>query len=371
MTECVEDRAPSLKSSSARQRSFHFNAPHSVVDPLVSLLYDLRRLEESILSSLTEMGVDVNALPAAVRPTKSTPAPAPLPPTCPPGARSPPAKESFVSRYVRGSLDREACSLQEKTMAVEAVLMYVDAHHPRTEMPCPANSATAEGRRLLSVLVASDGAGGERPVWVDQRPTGAARQDSTPETAPPHKRRRAESPLRFVHSADAVPLAHATLMGEYTTADVQHMLREWAHYEGGLSLVVEGMQPLLRALCAPTIGGSLSSHAKWIEVSKEDVQSALTPPSATGIREAAEELIAVNDALATVQAPVHDAYRRLECALEEYTAECLFVNGYERRYWKEVERFEIEYRAVAEIKSRIERVRSALQQYVDGVEDCA
>lgn len=314
-------------SYSATARSLRFGAPLCVVDPLLLLLHDIRRLEGSVLSALHSIGADLSQFPPLLRRASTAPEPAF---TNAPSAA--PSTSDSLGHYIQEVTGCVACSRQEKESTVSAMLGWLDRVHP----PQPENgqlyhsSAKAElHRKMLSALVVRDLEGDAIHI-ID-----TARDDSATDGAPLNND---TGGLRHFGSIDA----------SATSA--------WLRYEEGLRATLREMRSVLNSLCSSTIKDSLSCHAKYVP----NHEKSLHTPSSDSVIKNCEEVILLQDRLAMCLREVREAFLSFENKLEMYTDEASVVCERERTYWRSVGHLELEYRALRTVKKHIKRLRTSL-----------
>lgn len=359
MTSNPAEKRPRLERSaglaaSAELASQRFGAPLSVMDPLLSLLFDVRRLEQRVIAALGEIGVDRARLPPPFAERHG-------------GASSPPDAPS-PTEDTRSGVVQDAISLYaelsspaappDRTIVVEAVLRWLDDAAPASEAAARQGSDDERqaSRGVLAGLIAAGGEEGDRPIIAAHGPPLPA-----PFPGPTGKNQvDREAALRFVE-ADSLPSGEdhgLTLLGSFDAGTVE----SWGRYADGLSLAIAEMHPLLHSLCSTTIAGTLSSHAKWIEVSMDEMAHQTPVPSCAAAKQNYEELIQVNDSLATCQAAMRNCFLAFEDAAERYTGEAAVATRYERQYWQHIRKFESEYNALRAIKRGLSQVQKAFRR---------
>ncbi|KAK7198672.1 hypothetical protein NESM_000830800 [Novymonas esmeraldas] len=331
-------------------RALRYGAPAAVVDPLLSFLFDLQRMADTVVSALEHLGVDRHTLPPWAG-CRRADGPAPAPPSEAPAAdTATDPLEAYARDVSRGSPSAHALSAEE---VAAQLLTWVDA-----QLPVP-ESSPAASLRLLAALVTATGAGAD-VVWRDtatQEETYARRASKRPRAdasaaAPPLPAEGA-SPSG---DAEALQCVAATL----SAAELTTTAARWREYERTLKGSVAAMEATLAAVTTARVGGSYTCHAKWVEGTAGEADQPCVVPACAVLKRNYEELIHVEDAFATCQAAVHAAYAALEDSLDLLLEEAQVVARQERLFHRHVSAAHHECAALSALRVRIKPVRVAL-----------
>nr|CAJ2474947.1 unnamed protein product [Leishmania braziliensis] len=346
--------------------AFRYGGPAAVVDPLLSFLFDLRRMEDTVLSTLEHLGVQRHNLPRPFGGGSSA-----SPPQAPAtigndGAAALPSAPS-LPMPVTDPIDSDAHEVVASRSAAPdssvggvtpQLLSWLDA---QSSAP---RSSSALSLRLLRLFVTAAEAGAD--VFVRDV---ATREDSHVGQA--FKRTRPDkgaAPTEpnedaVVHGTDSTVLH----VGSLTAAEIHTAVQEWRGYEKFLKRGVAEMKATLAAVTAAQPGNSYSCHAKWVEHTRSDAKVTSVVPGSAVLKRNYEELISLNDALATCQAAVHTAYVVLEDNLDVFLEEAQAVDRQERLFQHHLSAARSECAALHALRCHIKRARKALGRCIYGL----
>ncbi|KAG5477112.1 hypothetical protein LSCM1_05454 [Leishmania martiniquensis] len=344
--------------------AFRYGAPAAVVDPLLSFLFDLRRMEGSVLSTLEHLGVKRRSLPHPFGDGPSAALPKASATADDSAAALPgsPSSSRSASDPIEAYADEVAASRSDaRDTSVEGVICQLLCWlGSQSSSLC---SSQTPSQQLLSLFVAA--AGAEADVFVRDsatqevshvgRPCKRAKPDRSPAPAPPDVD-------AFVRGDDST----VHLVGALTAADIQAAVQKWREYERLLQSGVTEMKATLAAVTATRPGNSLCCHAKWVEHARSSAKVKCVLPASTVLKRNYEERIRLNDALATCQAAVHTAYVALEEKLDVFLEEVQTVDRQERLFQHHVSMARIECAALHALRSRIKQARKALERCIYG-----
>lgn len=378
-------------SGSVEGPAFRYGAPAAVVDPLLSFLFDLRRMEACVLSALEHLGVQRQCLPppfgesvecGSEKPQShhcgagkkehvaatSTTASSSSINTLPHDATTTDTAAADVTAVPVSALDAYVASCLScsappppaaSAAAIEHMLEWLDQQPPATQLPVSSSSTSHSlspaARSLLVAFVAAAGEGREA-VLVDVESGAEAVQQRVSA-----KRRKTEKEKeetsRTTQSADERHKV-ATL----SAAEVQTTAEQCRRYEKLLKSGARELAATLSAVTTSDLAASYSCHAKWVEVAPEDRKVRLVLPSSAVVRTNYERLIAFSDAFATCQAAVHSAYVALEEAADTLLEEAVVVNEAERAFQRCVAQAQEECAALHDLRRRLKRTRETLER---------
>lgn len=355
-------------TAAAQQRSLRFGAPWVAVDPLLSLLNDVRHLERRVLATLEELGVDFTELPAGVAPLSAVREASDVS-----GAGesqcAPPTEESVapvdpINAYVAAGPAHAGVPTDpatQRVMAAEAVLAWLDMSAPEPGQTDTDAAEREASRRILAGLIGCYGEGDERPLILAEGARSLS-SENTNHHSGNHQPQR-EPALRFASagvSAEGRAAGEGMVsLGCFDAATVEG----WSRYADGLSVAIAGMHSLLRSLCTTAdVSAARWTHVKWREVSAGEGVRPFSVPSCSSIKSNIEQVIKAADALASCQVVMRDRFVSFEEALETYAEEAAAVCRIERRYWANVRIFECEYNALRAMKRRVSQVQKAFRR---------
>lgn len=308
---------PMISSGSAAeaaQSALRFGAPSSAVDPLVALLFSLRRMQTDVLDTLAQLGVAAECLPFP-----------------------------FGSGAPCAAAESAGCNASSSGSSGGSDTDVIDAY---TAAAGEAQPGDPRARRAVvrSVLgLAGGGSGAEAAAALELLVAeGDGVRWTAEDEGPPAARRRTEGQLAFAVSG----------------AELQTMVDgAWRRCEERARAAAHEMHGLLKSLCSRTIAGSLSCHAKYIELSREEVGRTDVLPSCEALKANYEEMILINDTLSRTQLRVSEGLRALDPLVEEFCSVAVTVADRERQYWKNVQLLEKEYHATRHIQRTIHHIR--------------
>lgn len=395
--------------------TFRYGAPAAVVDPILSFLYDLRRMETTLLSALAHMGVDCHSLPPPfgedAKPCTTPPARGDTVMTTPKTTAATAAtntnsgvaqverlnekkvellskRDSALDAYVRTALpDGADPSPAEVYAAVQRVLAWLDslaapvsAPPARSVTPPPsASDSSAMSRSLIAAFVT---AGDAHDACIKDCAT-----NTTVHVRRAEKRHKAEAPIEDSVREDGeaataegvkdVPLDNSarsnssntleTNEGEgclfsLSSAELHTTLAMSRRYEKLLRGGTKHLASTLRAVTTADLAASYSCHAKWVEVAREDAKTVCVLPSSKTLQRNYEQLIRLNDAFATCQAAVHNAYVELEEHVDVLLEEAPVIARAERSFQRDVAQACVECEGLQALRQRLKRTRAALEK---------
>ncbi|KAG5503387.1 hypothetical protein GH5_04460 [Leishmania sp. Ghana 2012 LV757] len=351
-------------SRDGKSRAFRYGAPAAVVDPLLSFLFDLRRMEDSVLSALEHLGVEHRHLP---HPFGSGP------------SASPPQTSATADNAAAAPPGAPLLSIPASD-PIEVYAYEVTASHPgagdasvegvvyqllnwlASQLSSP-SSTPAPSQQLLTLFAAASVAGAD--VFVRDAVTHEVSRVGPPRQEGQSDRSAAPASLdadTLVRGDDST----AHLVGALTAADIHAAVQLWREYERLLKSGVAEMKATLAAVTAARPGNSHSCHAKWIEHTRSDAKVKCVVPASTVLKRNYEERIRLNDALATCQAAVHTAYVALEENLDVFLEEAQTVDRQERLFQHHVSAALSECAALHALRTRIKQARRALERCIHG-----
>ncbi|CAJ1989573.1 hypothetical protein conserved [Leishmania donovani] len=348
----------------AKRHGFRYGAPAAVVDPLLSFLFDLRRMEDTVLSTLDHIGVRRRDLPRPFGGGSSA-SPPEVPATADddaavfseaPSLRMPASDpiDAYAYEIAANSSDAHDVSV---VGVIHQLLSWLDSNSSSSQLSSPPS------QQLLTIFAAAVGAGAD--VFL--------RDAATLEDTHVERTFKRPKPDKSVASPtfDGETLAcgddsTARLVGTLTAGDIHAAVQEWRGYERLLKSSVAEMKTTLAAVTAARPNSSYSCHAKWIERTRSDGKSTFVVPGSAVLKRNYEELISLNDALATCQAAVHAAYVALEDNLDVLLEEAQTVDRQERLFQHHVSVAHRECAALHELRRRIKQVRKTLERCAHG-----
>ncbi|EAN99000.1 hypothetical protein, conserved [Trypanosoma cruzi] len=307
----------------------------SVVDPLLSLLMRLRRVQLSVVYALEALGVEGNQLgpygcASVDREGAGTPdntvrdddlflgAPNPL--ECYIMAHKH-RKPCFVN--IGEGLDNFTRETQEK--CIDAILRWVD-----DRSPCDAISDVDFSR---SKLVASLTALADDSHVTTNNHTSNTTEEGNVAAAPPlHKKRRGSS---------------QTLDGSNV-----HFGRHWKHYATQLREAHRSERAVVKRFCATGIGKGLSLCSKRGKIERGHAVC-VTTPGAVCLQGNYNDLTRAKDALAGCQRNITGLLSELESTIDEYADQSQKVAECEETFWSNVKLAELESKALLHLSRRI------------------
>ncbi|KAG5502975.1 hypothetical protein JKF63_04748 [Porcisia hertigi] len=344
--------------------AFRYGAPAVVVDSLLSFLFDLRRMEDSVLSTLECLGVERHALPRPFREGLSA-APLQAPAAvgdaeaAVPGAPSlqMPLSDPLVIYTHQVAANRSDASDMRVGDVVHQLLNWLDSQ-------C-SSSRTSPGASLplLTLLATASSEGADvflrDAVTREEVHVGRAVKKVKTDT----------SALPTQLDADGAVLGEDStvrLIGTLTTADIHAAVQEWRGYESLLKKGEAEMKATLKAVTAVQLGKSYHCHAKWVEKTQGDAEETSVVPASTVLKKNYEKMICLSDALATCQAAVHTAYVALQDHLDIFLEEAQSVDRQIRLFHRSVSVAQSECAALRALRDRIRQARRALEQCIYG-----
>lgn len=339
--------------------AFRYGAPAAVVDPLLSFLFDLRRMEDNVLSTLEHIGVQRRDLPRPFG-CGSSASPPQVPATAdedaavfPDAPPLPMPASDPIDAYAR-EIAANHSDARDVSVAgvIHQLLSWLGSQLSSSRSP------PAPSQQLLTIFATAAGAGAD--VFLrDAATLEDTHVGGTFKRAKPDKS-AASSTL------DEKTLAWGDestvrLVGTLTSADIHAAVQEWRGYERLLKSSAAEMKATLAAVTAARLGNSYSCHAKWVERTRRDGKSTFVVPASAVLKRNYEELISLNDALATCQAAVHVAYVALEDNLDVLLEEALTVDRQERLFQHHVSVAHRECAALHALRGRIKQARKALE----------
>ncbi|KPA79776.1 hypothetical protein ABB37_05521 [Leptomonas pyrrhocoris] len=352
-----------MVTEQADDPAFRFGAPADVVDPILSLLFDLRRMEDTMLSTLEYLGVSRRHLPppfgegrrdeeATAQKTATADGEAA-------GAEAETAATSLSSfdAYVK-SVVLHGCtpSAADSNGAVHQVLAWLDGQPPSSPFPVLPTSPAAR-----SLVVAFVAAGGERDAFLTDATTGAEVR-----VRRPSKRHREDE-----STGATMPRGTEAKGGEreeachilsLSAAEVRTAADMCRHYEKLLKSGTADLEATINAVTTSDLAASYSCHAKWVEVPRGDAKMKCVLPASKTVKKNYEQLIRLNDALATCQAAVHRAYVTLEENVDVLLEEAQVVEREERNFQRCIAQARVECAGLQEVRRRLKHTRLALEQ---------
>ncbi|CAD2217432.1 hypothetical protein AGDE_13533 [Angomonas deanei] len=313
-----ETRTPAPKAFRARLDATRDGLPASVLDPLLSLLCDLQQLEERVISTLKYFGWTGN-----------------FPGRHENGGERPPLSTDLVCAGPPVEEVQESC--QEDILSV---IKWLSA------LSSPIPTSSADEAEVLSRILSQPG---EMPSTdcVLLRESSSAPTDAGEDG----NRKRARD-----DTLGTAELENAAYLGEFSRHQLTDMLSTWEQYESRLDAVTRDVGHLIHSICTNKLQDSLSSHAKWIEIGKEDKNQLFCSPSVKDLRRNYDEMILYHDTMATCQSAVHKVYKDLVASTEQYLTECETVLQIESDYWDNVALVEREWAMLKQLKIRLSRV---------------
>ncbi|CAG9575260.1 conserved hypothetical protein [Leishmania major strain Friedlin] len=345
-----------------QRHGFRYGAPAAVVDPLLSFLFDLRRMEDTVLSTLEHIGVRRRDLPRPFGGGSSA-SPPQVPATADddvavffdvPSLRMPASDPigAYAHEIAANRSDARDVSVGG---VIHQLLSWLDSQSSSSQ------SSPVSSKQLLTIFATATGAGAD--VFLrDAATLDDTHIERTFQRAKPDKSAASPTP-------DEETLAYgddstARLVGTLTAADIHAAVQEWRGYERLLKSSVAEMKATLAAVTAARPSSSYSCHAKWVERTRSGGKSTSVVPASAVLKRNYEELISLNDALATCQAAVHTAYVALEDNLDVLLEEAQTVDRQERLFQHHVSMARRECAALHALRSRIKQARRALQRCV-------
>ncbi|GET89345.1 hypothetical protein, conserved [Leishmania tarentolae] len=351
-------------SSDDKSHAFRYGAPAAVVDPLLSFLYDMRRMEDTVLSTLEHIGVQRRDLPRPFGDGPST-SPPRVPATSDDDAAvfpdapslATPASDpinAYAHEIAAGCSDAQDVSVGD---VIHQLMSWLDSHSS------PPLSSPVPSQQLLTLFVTAAGAGADvflRDVATleDTKIGGALKRAKTDKGAAPAKSDETARSCDDDRTARRV--------GTFTAADIYAAVQKCRGYERLLKSSVAEMKATLAAVTMVRPGSLFSCHAKWVERTRSHEKRTLVVPSSAVLKRNYEELINLNDALATCQASVHAAYVALEDKLDILLEEAQTVDRQERCFQHHMLLARRECAALHALRGGIKQVRRALERCVDG-----
>lgn len=371
-----------------RSSALRYGAPAAVVDPILSFLFDLRRMEDTMLSALEHLGVQRCCLPPPfgqrerdrssllVNGSTTTSGSGDGAAECHAGPAAAPAA-SFFDAYVKSAVAGQTDpTMAESYEAVQHILAWLDgqqsAQSSSSSSPsAPMTSSPSVSRALVAAFVA---AGDQHDAFLKDPATAAETH-----VRRPLKRRKRDSANKSLSTtacaASPRPVASAvTAAGQkdeqpadgcrllsLSAAEVRAAANLCRHYEKLLKGSTRELSSTIRAVTTSDLAASYSCHAKWVEVAREDVKLRCVFPASKVLKENYELLIRFNDALATCQAAVHGAYMTLEETVDVFLEEALVVAREERAFQSCVTAARGECQGMQEVRRRLKRTRQALE----------
>jgi hypothetical protein len=368
--------------------AFRYGAPAAVVDPILSFLYDLRRMEDTLLSALTHLGVDRRSLPPPFKDSQHdaemTDNAEGIVSACSSGAAedttesSCPPLSSFDAYLRRGSTHGADPTPADAYEAVLQVLKWLDEQQQqeqqRRQESVPASTAISlppsspsKAQCLIAAFVA---AGDVRDAFLVEAATEAEAHVQRP------------SKLRKMDREQSSSQGEGTLVGcdvqgangatkrntdachilSLSAAEVRQAADVSRRYERLLRSCTAELNATIRAVTTSDLAASYSCHAKWVEVAAEDAKVKCVLPSSSVLQRNYEQLIRFNDALATCQAAVHSAYVALEEHVDVFVEEAQVVEKAERVFQECVVQARVESQGLREVRRRLKRTREALEK---------
>lgn len=331
---------------SAWRRSLRYGAPMAVVDPLISLLFDLNRIQQTVRATLASLGVRDEDLPSPFGPPRPQPQSTEAP-------RSAEAVSNERDTSVEEGIERSMgtpCPSHYPADVTESVLHGVDTAYPP---PSDLTDTVAPARRTLAAFLSS---GAEGPLLLDSAHDGSKR-------SPKEDHKRRHQPAIRVEAAlpPASPSGSYELVATFSAEELAKVEKVWKHYEKGINMAIHDLNSLLRSVCAQRVVGNRRVHAKWIEVAKKGGGHSVRAPSSVFLERNCEEVILGKDALATCQLAVHRAVQCVEDSVDVYMEEALAVAKRERSYWCHAKKAEEDWRFLTEMRSRVRGLRRSLK----------
>ncbi|RNF27634.1 uncharacterized protein Tco025E_00018 [Trypanosoma conorhini] len=324
-------RLPSHVTEVAWGKTRRHGGPASVVDPLLSLLLRLQRLQLSVVHALESLGVRSDRLEpygyacadgeAAAVSGNTVRGDDLLPDTLNP-----------LERYMLAHKHRSAgdvktwgglCGLTRETQeaCLDAILRWVDDGSPCEDALDVASSRSA----LVASLAAPAGA-------PSAATAGPAANNSSVAAPPPNRKRRRSS-----ENPDGSEIGFR---------------RHWRHYAAQLRAACRAELAVVKKACATDIGKGLSSCAKVGELETGQV-AGLTTPAAACLERNYKELTMAKDALAERQRGITELLSSIESAMDDYAEQTRKVAEYEESVWSNIRLANCESMALLELSRRI------------------
>ncbi|EKF31041.1 hypothetical protein MOQ_005125 [Trypanosoma cruzi marinkellei] len=333
-----KNRLASCISEVAWEKTRRYGGLASVVDPLLSLLMRLQRLQLSVVYTLESLGVQGNQL-------------GPYGCTCVDreGARTPDNTvkdddlflntpnplESYIMAHKHRSpcfvnigerLDNLTRETQEK--CIDAILRWVD-----DRSPCDTFSDVDFSRsKLVASLTAL---AGDSHVTTNNHTNNITEKGNVATAPPIQKKRRGSS---------------QALDGSNV-----HFGRHWKHYATQLREAHRSERALVKRFCATDIGKGLSFCSKRGKIERGHVIG-VTTPGAVCLKGNHNDLTRAKDALAGCQRDITRLLSELESAIDEYADQSQKVAEYEETFWSNVKLAELESKALLHLSRRIKFV---------------
>ncbi|KPI86653.1 hypothetical protein ABL78_4268 [Leptomonas seymouri] len=343
--------------------SLRYGAPAAVVDPILSFLFDLRRMEEMMLSTLEHWGVSRSRLPqpfgaghrddeAADKCALTT---------------SVDVVDADAAVSTTAVILREACGQStpvyervhppsDSYEAVQRVLTWLDRQQQQQQQP-----SSPAARSLVTAFVA---AGRERDAFLIDTTTRAEVHVRHPPKR--HKKEEGNDATLLRNSEVREQAGEACCILSLSASEVRTAAAMCRQYEKLLKSGAKELEATIHAITTSDLAASYSCHAKWVEVAQADAKVEDVLLSSKILKENYEHLIRLNDALATCQAAVHSAYVTLEESVDVLLEEAQVVEREERTFQRCVAQARAECAGLHEVRRRLKRTREALEQASSG-----
>lgn len=339
-------------------------ATAALVEPLLSLLFDLRRLESIILATIEQLGAPADRLPPLFRAD---------------AAAAAPGRPSDVAEAEPSSTgSSNSTELLVDAAAVERLLKWVDQHsgsrnrgsspHPNTCVSSGNGVKGVDGSSWLSLtatLLAADEMSDPYFVEADtQQETHLIsflkRRKFEPQQ-PLHQPACANSGDNGSHTAASPVKDERRFICSLTEAAMQEMVGRWRRFEDTLKRATTDLAATIHAVSAGSIRSSLCCHAKWVESTSKDLTAFCTTPASQVLQKNYEEFVLLLDALSTCQSGLHQSFAALEDDLERYVEEVVVVGQQHRRFVEHVSLAKRELQALQTLRLRLRAARRAAE----------